>query len=468
MSNIIFIFENKTLEMQNNKDDLMKNICQKFSDKINKDIDSLIFLYDGREINFQLTINEQAKEIDKKEGQMKILVYSKLDDNNQKKEIKNKDIICPKCEEICLLNIKDYKIILYDCKNNHKYDNILLDEYENIENINLSKIICDICKNNNILKTFNNQFYKCLSYDKNICPLCKSKHNKNHEIINYIQKNYICKDHNEKYNSYLNKCKINLCIAFDSENEDKNNIIYYGNIMPKKDIFKNQIEELKIKINILNQKIKEIIKQLNKISKNMEIYNNINFNLFEIFNMKNRNYQLLKNNNKNILNEINEIINNNENINILNIYNNMNDKLNNNKYKINKNELIAKYEIKEEDKKIKLFRNEFIKNNKKNFEFYINGINYIIIDEIDNSHWEQNDEAIEIKIIEKNRCINMKNMFDGCTSLISISNESKWNTYYITNMSFIFNGCKNLKELPDISNWNTINFKDMSYMFRDC
>ena len=316
MSNIIFIFENKTLEMQNNKDDLMKNICQKFANKINKDIDSLIFLYDGREINFQLTINEQAKEIDKKEGQMKILVYLKLDDNNQKKEIKNKEIICPKCEEICLLNIKDYKITLYDCKNNHKYDNILLDEYENIEYINLSKIICDICKNNNILKTFNNQFYKCLSCDKNICPLCKSKHNKNHDIINYIQKNYICKNHNEKYNSYCNKCKINLCIACESEHEDKNNIIYYGNIMPKKDIFKNQKEELKIKINILNQKIK----QLNKISKNMEIYYNINFNLFEIFDKKNRNYQLLKNineiinNNKNILNEINEIINNNENI----------------------------------------------------------------------------------------------------------------------------------------------------------
>ena len=153
---------------------------------------------------------------------------------------------------------------------------------------------------------------------------------------------------------------------------------------------------------------------------------------------------------------------------LLHIYNNMNNKLNNNNYKINKNEIIVKYEIKKQDKKIKIFGNEFIKNNNKNFEFYINGINYIIRDEIDNQHWEENDETIEIKIIEKKICINMKNMFDGCTSLISISNESKWNTYYITNMSFMFNGCKNLKELPDISNWNTINVKDMSYMFRDC
>ena len=62
----------------------------------------------------------------------------------------------------------------------------------------------------------------------------------------------------------------------------------------------------------------------------------------------------------------------------------MNNKLNNNNYKINKNEIIVKYEIKKQDKKIKIFGNEFIKNNNKNFEFYINGINYIIRDEIDN------------------------------------------------------------------------------------
>jgi len=69
---------------------------------------------------------------------------------------------------------------------------------------------------------------------------------------------------------------------------------------------------------------------------------------------------------------------------LLHIYNNMNNKLNNNNYKINKNEIIVKYEIKKQDKKIKIFGNEFIKNNNKNFEFYINGINYIIRDEIDN------------------------------------------------------------------------------------
>ena len=196
---VTFIFKNMPVEIQYNEDDLMKSICQKFADKLNEDINTILFIYDGREINFQLTFNQHAKDIDKKGGKMSILVYSKFLDSNKKKELKNKDIICPKCGEICLINIEDYKITLYECQNNHKCDNILLDEYENIENINLSKIICDICKSTNILNTFNNEFYKCLSCDKNICPLCKANHSNNHDIINYNQINYICKNHNEKY-----------------------------------------------------------------------------------------------------------------------------------------------------------------------------------------------------------------------------------------------------------------------------
>ena len=34
---------------------------------------------------------------------------------------------------------------LFDCKNNHNINNILLNEYEN--NIDISKIICNNCKN---------------------------------------------------------------------------------------------------------------------------------------------------------------------------------------------------------------------------------------------------------------------------------------------------------------------------------
>ena len=38
-------------------------------------------------------------------------------------------IICPQCGEHSLISIKNYKISLYDCKNRHKNDNILLNEF---------------------------------------------------------------------------------------------------------------------------------------------------------------------------------------------------------------------------------------------------------------------------------------------------------------------------------------------------
>jgi hypothetical protein len=64
-----------------------------------------------------LTFNEQANINDKKDEKMIVLVYQ-IENNNieNEKNIISKDIICPKCREICLLKIKDYKISFYNCK----------------------------------------------------------------------------------------------------------------------------------------------------------------------------------------------------------------------------------------------------------------------------------------------------------------------------------------------------------------
>ena len=48
-------------------------------------------------------------------------------------------------------------------------------------------------------------------------------------------------------------------------------------------------------------------------------------------------------------------------------------------------------------------------------------------------------------------------MFNGCSSLISLPNISKWNTNNITDMNSIFCNCLSLNSLPDISKWNTSN-----------
>ena len=51
----------------------------------------------------------------------------------------SKEIICPICKENCLIEIKDYKILLYNCKNNHN-SNYLLNEYKETQKINISEI----------------------------------------------------------------------------------------------------------------------------------------------------------------------------------------------------------------------------------------------------------------------------------------------------------------------------------------
>ena len=64
--------------------------------------------------------------------------------------------------------------------------------------------------------------------------------------------------------------------------------------------------------------------------------------------------------------------------------------------------------------------------------------------------------------------IDMSGMFSECNSIISLPNISKWNTSNVENMSYMFNGCKQLKLLPDISKWNINNTNNMNYMFNEC
>ena len=140
---------------------------------------------------------------------------------NQKNEVISKDIICPECKGNIILNMTSNKIFFYGCKNRHNITNISFDDFEESQKIDISKIICDICKINNKSITHNNEFYICNTCNKNMCPLCKSSHYKNHMIINYDDKNYICKKHNDPFTKFCKTCNDDICII--CENEHKNN-----------------------------------------------------------------------------------------------------------------------------------------------------------------------------------------------------------------------------------------------------
>ena len=180
----------------------------------------------------------------------------------------------PNFKEICLIEIKGYKISLYNCKNGNN-SNLSINEFNESQNINLSDIICNICKERNKGNTHNNEFFRCLNCKFNICPLCKSNHNNDHNLINYDQINYICNERNEQYFGYCLKCKKNICNSCENDHI-YHDIISYRRMLRKKkeileknNILKNNIDKLKIIIQVL-------IKKLNIVLDNIEKYYEIN------------------------------------------------------------------------------------------------------------------------------------------------------------------------------------------------
>ena len=209
--------------------------------------------------------------------------------------IKSKEIICPKCGENCLMKFDDFKIKLFGCKNDHEVNDILLNDFNNTQNINENNIICNICNKNNRHKAYNKEFFICLNCKKNLCPLCKSIHNKQHKIIDYDKKNYVCTIHNDQFYSYCNECKLNLCLLCKLKHNKEHEIINYENIIPNEDEIKEEMNKFRQKIDKLSDDINKLIVFLQKISENMELYYKINYDLIVTYEIQKRNYQILKN-----------------------------------------------------------------------------------------------------------------------------------------------------------------------------
>ena len=243
MAQVEFIFYGYKTVIQCPIDEIFLSICNKYVSKIQAEIHNIYFLYDGNEIkefNLQLPFNQVANVLDKERKIMTVLVFERVSTivNNNIKI--SKQIICPLCLENTRMLMENYKIKFYECKNGHVINNILLKEYENKQKIDELKIMCYLCLKNSKAKSFNKQFYICNSCKINLCPICKSTHNKENNCVNYEGKNYKCEKHkNELYNSYYKKCKQNICTMCESEHIN-HEIISYGKILAKKD---DKIEE---------------------------------------------------------------------------------------------------------------------------------------------------------------------------------------------------------------------------------
>ena len=478
MAEVNFKYNGVATIVQCKKGEKMKDICKKFASKNQIDLNSVFFLYGGKTIDKNLNFDECVR--NNSINTMEIIVND-LNVNSEKlsKIILSKDVICPKCLEVCRIDIEDYKIKLYGCRNGHKTENILFSNFEETQKINESAIVCNNCKENIKSSTFNNQFYKCFTCNQNLCPMCRNIHFKSksqnfkHNIIDYEEINYKCKKHfNESFISYCENCRENLCLLCETEHDNKygkkeHTIINYKDIMPNTENIETDMFNIKKKIDKIKKNIDDMIKMFNEVKENIDKFYEINFNILKNFNSQNRNYQIIQNinaiRNFDIINDINEIYNdkslNNKLIYISNIY-----------YKIKAiNEIKIRYKINENEERIKIFDNEFVKRNKEHCKIVYNNKVKDLVEYFDIPKDRKKDEDIlEIHLKGINKIEDMNSMFYGCTSLVSLPNISEWNTIKVKNMSKLFRGCSSLSYLSKELLWNTVNVKNMESMFSGC
>lgn len=167
---------------------------------------------------------------------------------------------------------------------------------------------------------------------KNLCPICNSKHDKNHNVIDYDEKLFTCESHNEPYNLYCDTCKKDLCMTCQMEQKE-HEIISYGTILPDVSKIKEETKNFCDKKEKLKNEIKEIIQKLNNLVNILDKYYGIYIDIINSYDKKKRNHSLLQNidnitkNTNEIIEDINQIINK-ENINeklkdMFNIYDKM-------------------------------------------------------------------------------------------------------------------------------------------------
>ena len=325
MSNITFVYKGNEYIIQCEKNSKMNSVINSFFNKTLLQKDSVYFLCNGDMLDNEMTEDKIALSEDNKK---KILVYD-YNVKDQDEIIKSNEIICKTCQESSRIEINDYKITLYGCKNKHKTTDIKFNQFNQTQNINISKIICSFCPDKNKANSYNKQFFRCLTCKKELCIMCKEKHQTNHSIINYDEKNYICEEHGEYYHSYCYQCEKNMCTT--CENIHQNHAMEsFGSLIKDRAVLLEENENLKINIDKLNQIISDIISKLNKVRENFLIYYELHKNII-CNNNKFRNFEILYNinefSNNIIKKDIEKIIRdnniNNQITNLMNIYQKM-------------------------------------------------------------------------------------------------------------------------------------------------
>ena len=245
MVEIEFDCNQQIIVIQAKLDEPFKNAINKYLQKSLHDSINVFFIANGRQINPEEKVENQISSNNKENKKVKILVQLIEKTTIVQEFVKSKDIICPHCYEPCRIKTDNFQISLFGCINNHT-TNLKIKDFVNSQKINISAIKCENCKIKNKANCPNNEFYKCLTCNINLCLICKSKHQSNHYIINYDQKNYICNKHYDSFIKYCLQCNKNVCYSCDDEHE-KHNQILLNEIKPNINEINNNLLEMKNK-----------------------------------------------------------------------------------------------------------------------------------------------------------------------------------------------------------------------------
>ena len=119
-------------------------------------------------------------------------------------------------------------------------------------------------------------------------------------------------------------------------------------------------------------------------------------------------------------------------------------------------------------KEIKIFGNEFVRNNKNNCSIILEGKELELCSNLNLKEINLNKNILEIKLKGIKDIKNLSHMFEGCSQLLFFYDITIFNNNNITHLCYLFKNCSKIKSLPDISKLNTSSVSNMRGLFEGC